>query len=59
MITEERTASPHGAARDAGVRLQLLTSCHQAADHPIHPAMPETEYLKGFLCRVARPGRGS
>ena len=48
-----------GAARDAGVRLQILTSCHQAADHPIHPAMPETEYLKGFLCRVARPGRGS
>ncbi len=48
-----------GAARDAGVRLQILTSCHQAADHPIHPAMPETEYLKGFLCRVSRPGRGS
>ena len=48
-----------GAARDAGVRLQILTSCHQAADHPIHPAMPETEYLKGFLCRVGRPGRGS
>jgi len=47
-----------GAARDAGVRLQILTSCHQAADHPIHPAMPETEYLKGFLCRVTRPGRG-
>jgi len=47
-----------GAARDAGVRLQVLSSCHQAADHPIHPAMPETEYLKGFLCRVTRPGRG-
>jgi len=47
-----------GAARDAGVRLQILASCHQAADHPIHPAMPETEYLKGFLCRVTRPGRG-
>ncbi len=47
-----------GAARDAGVRLQILTSCHQAPDHPIHPSMPETEYLKGFLCRVTRPGRG-
>ncbi|MDQ7834006.1 MAG: class I SAM-dependent rRNA methyltransferase [Humidesulfovibrio sp.] len=47
-----------GAARDAGVRLQILTSCHQAPDHPIHPAMPETEYLKGFLCRITRPGRG-
>jgi len=47
-----------GAARDAGVRLTIVRQCHQAADHPIHPAMPETEYLKGFLCRVARPGRG-
>ncbi|MGE4264089.1 MAG: class I SAM-dependent rRNA methyltransferase [Desulfovibrio sp.] len=47
-----------GAARDAGVRLTLVRQCHQAADHPIHPAMPETEYLKGFLCRVSRPGRG-
>jgi 23S rRNA (cytosine1962-C5)-methyltransferase len=47
-----------GAARDAGVRLTIVRQCHQAADHPIHPAMPETEYLKGFLCRVTRPGRG-
>ena len=47
-----------GAARDAGVRLSIIRQCHQAADHPIHPAMPETEYLKGFLCRVSRPGRG-
>lgn len=47
-----------GAARDAGVRVQILTSCHQAPDHPIHPSMPETEYLKGFLCRITRPGRG-
>lgn len=47
-----------GATRDAGVRLQILAGCHQAADHPIHPAMPETEYLKGYLCRVTRPGRG-
>lgn len=47
-----------GAARDAGVRLALVRQCHQDADHPIHPAMPETEYLKGFLCRVERPGRG-
>jgi len=47
-----------GAARDAGVRLTIVRQCHQAADHPIHPSMPETEYLKGFLCRVARPGRG-
>lgn len=47
-----------GAARDAGVRLSIVRQCHQDADHPIHPSMPETEYLKGFLCRVSRPGKG-
>jgi len=24
----------------------------QAADHPVHPAIPETDYLKAFFCRV-------
>lgn len=25
---------------------------HQAADHPVHPAIPETNYLKAFFVRV-------
>lgn len=25
----------------------------QGADHPIHPALPETEYLKSFFCTVS------
>ncbi len=35
---------------DRGV--QVLQQLQQAPDHPVHPAIPETEYLKGFVCRV-------
>jgi len=42
--------------RQAGLRtgcaLQVLEQGHQAADHPVHPAMPETDYLKTFVVRV-------
>jgi 23S rRNA (cytosine1962-C5)-methyltransferase len=34
--------------------VQLLERGGQAADHPIHPAIPETRYLKALLCRVTR-----
>jgi 23S rRNA (cytosine1962-C5)-methyltransferase len=32
--------------------LQLIAQGHQAPDHPVHPAMPETRYLKAFFSRV-------
>ena len=32
--------------------LVLLEQGHQGPDHPIHPAIPETDYLKAFFCRV-------
>lgn len=32
--------------------LQILEQGHQGPDHPVHPAIPETEYLKAFICRV-------
>jgi 23S rRNA (cytosine1962-C5)-methyltransferase len=31
---------------------QALIALQQSPDHPVHPAIPETEYLKGFVCRV-------
>jgi 23S rRNA (cytosine1962-C5)-methyltransferase len=40
------------AARAAGRRLQLLEHHGQAPDHPVHPAMPETEYLKAYFTRA-------
>jgi 23S rRNA (cytosine1962-C5)-methyltransferase len=40
------------AARSAGCSLQLLTAGGQGPDHPVHPAIPETGYLKTFFFRV-------
>lgn len=41
-----------GAARHIDRFVQILEPLSQGPDHPVHPAIPETEYLKGFLCRV-------
>ncbi len=43
------------AARRANLSLQLLESGGQGPDHPIHPAIPETAYLKTFFLRAV-PG---
>jgi 23S rRNA (cytosine1962-C5)-methyltransferase len=40
------------ASRAEGRDLQILEQGHQAPDHPVHPAIPETEYLKAFFGRV-------
>ncbi len=40
------------AARHLDRRLQLLEQGHQAADHPVIPVIPETDYIKSALCRV-------
>lgn len=42
------------AAYQCGRRLQILEQGHQGADHPVHPAIPETNYLKTFFCRLTR-----
>lgn len=39
-------------ARHLDRSVQVLQSLQQAPDHPVHPAIPETDYLKGFICRV-------
>jgi 23S rRNA (cytosine1962-C5)-methyltransferase len=41
------------AARSAHKHLQILQLGGQAADHPVHPAIPETRYLKAYFCRVS------
>lgn len=40
------------AARHSGRFAQILSVGGQAIDHPIHPAIPETRYLKAFFCRI-------
>lgn len=40
------------AGRHLDRSLQLLWQGAQGPDHPVHPAMPETAYLKTFMLRV-------
>ncbi len=40
------------AALDAGREVQIIHQFCQPADHPIRSSFPESEYLKGLLCRV-------
>jgi 23S rRNA (cytosine1962-C5)-methyltransferase len=42
------------AARHAGRFVQVLEAGGQSPDHPLHPAIAETRYLKAFFCRVTR-----
>ena len=42
------------AAFDAHRTLRRVASFSQSPDHPIIPAIPETEYLKGFAFEVVR-----
>jgi 23S rRNA (cytosine1962-C5)-methyltransferase len=32
--------------------VQVLEQGHQGPDHPVHAAMPETDYLKAYFCRL-------
>ena len=41
-----------GAAVDAAVAARIENWLHAAADHPVALHFPESEYLKGLLCRV-------
>ena len=41
------------AAKAADRHLQILEIGGQAPDHPVHPAIPETRYLKAYFCRVS------
>jgi len=41
-----------GAAVDAGRHVQIIERLAQGADHPVLLTYPESEYLKGCVCRV-------
>ncbi len=42
------------AASNLNRTLQLLEFGGQSPDHPVHPGIPETKYLKTLFCRVTR-----
>ena len=49
---DELLATIQQSARHLGRFAQLLEAGGQGPDHPVHPAIPETRYLKAFFCRV-------
>jgi 23S rRNA (cytosine1962-C5)-methyltransferase len=42
------------AGRHVGRTVQVLEFGGQAADHPVHPAIAETRYLKALFCRAVQ-----
>lgn len=40
------------SARHLDRNMQVLLQGYQGPDHPVHPAIPETEYLKAIFCRI-------
>jgi 23S rRNA (cytosine1962-C5)-methyltransferase len=56
MGEEELLSAIQGAARHSSRFVQVLEFGGQSPDHPVHPAIPETRYLKSFFCRVTREG---
>jgi 23S rRNA (cytosine1962-C5)-methyltransferase len=49
---EELVAAVQQSARHLSRFAQIIAVGGQAPDHPIHPAIPETRYLKTLTCRV-------
>jgi len=54
LAAGELVSAIQSAARHAGHFVQILEAGGQSPDHPVHPAIPETRYLKAFFCRVTR-----
>jgi len=54
LAADELVTLIQSAARHTSRFVQILHSGGQAPDHPIHPAIPETRYLKAFFCRATR-----
>jgi 23S rRNA (cytosine1962-C5)-methyltransferase len=54
LSAEELVNAIQAAARHSGRFVQILEAGGQSPDHPMHPAIPETRYLKAYFCRVTR-----
>jgi 23S rRNA (cytosine1962-C5)-methyltransferase len=52
MSAEDLLGAIQTAARHLDRDAQVLEQGMQAPDHPVHPAIPETSYLKAFYVRV-------
>ena len=52
MPAETLVQQIQGASRHLDRFTQILEQGHQSPDHPVHPALPETAYIKSFISRV-------
>ncbi|HEY7776013.1 MAG TPA: class I SAM-dependent rRNA methyltransferase [Kineobactrum sp.] len=48
-------AALQGAARRSGCEVRVLEQGGQGPDHPVHPLIPETDYLKSVFVRKLSP----
>jgi 23S rRNA (cytosine1962-C5)-methyltransferase len=53
LAREELLDTLRSCGRRQNRNVQLLMEGMQGPDHPVHPAIPETRYLKAFLVRVS------
>jgi 23S rRNA (cytosine1962-C5)-methyltransferase len=54
LASDDLVSAIQSAARHTSKFVQILETGGQSADHPVHPAIPETRYLKAFFCRVTQ-----
>lgn len=54
MSSEALQGAIQKAARHLNRFVQIIEVGGQSPDHPIHPAIVETQYLKAFICRVTQ-----
>ena len=53
LLRDDLLQTIQEAAHKSNSNMQILAQWHQGMDHPVHPMIPETHYLKAFLCRKA------
>lgn len=54
LTPDDLLSAIQAAARHSARFVQVLELGGQSPDHPVHPAIPESRYLKSFFCRVTR-----
>lgn len=52
LAPEQLVGAIGKAGRHLSRFVQVVATGGQAPDHPVHPAIPETRYLKAYFCRV-------
>ncbi|MBD3821574.1 MAG: class I SAM-dependent rRNA methyltransferase, partial [Thiotrichales bacterium] len=54
MSRDDLLQQVQSAAKHIDRTIQMFDQGHQGPDHPVHPAIAETEYLKSFFFKVSK-----